>query len=95
MEMKKNKKKTKKWVLDGAGEGAAGAALSLRRAHGSIFACHLRFSSAVFAIIFTCGYSMILDSWRMKQSDLAHEWSAWGSERSLPPRPGFDGKVPF
>jgi hypothetical protein len=36
---------------------------------------------------------MILDSWRCKQSAMAHEWSAFGAERSLPPRPGFDGEV--
>ena len=51
------------------------------------------YSSAVFAIVFTCVYSMILDSWKCKQSSLAHEWSAFGSERALPPRPGFKGQV--
>jgi hypothetical protein len=51
------------------------------------------YASAGFSIVMTCGYSVILDSWKCKQSSLAHEWSAFGAERSLPPRPGFKGQI--
>jgi hypothetical protein len=51
------------------------------------------YSCAFVAIFFTCGYSVILDSWKCEESTLAHLWHSYGSHTNLPPRSGFVGKV--
>lgn len=51
------------------------------------------FSSCWAALVFTIVYSIILNTWGMEQSALAHRWHAYGSHGKLPPRPGFQGMI--
>ena len=48
---------------------------------------------ALFALVATAAYSVLLDGWRFKQSGLAHVWGTFGTSTSLPPRAGFTGVV--
>lgn len=48
---------------------------------------------ALFAVVGLGGYSVILDTWRYRQSERAHLWYTYGCQSNLPARPGFDGVV--
>jgi hypothetical protein len=75
------------WVLSVVEMSDAFGGSNRNPAHLSMYA------SAFVAVFFTCGYSVILDSWKCEQSHLAHVWHSFGAFTKLPPRSGFAGQV--